>query len=302
MLPVTVIGGYLGAGKTTLVNHLLRHADGIRIAVLVNEFGALPIDADLIEAQDDALISIAGGCVCCSYGNDLIQAMIDLLKLDPRPDHVVIEASGVALPGAIGSSVSLLEAFQLDGIVVLSDAETIQDQARNDYIGDTIERQLADAHLVLLNKTDLVSADQRASVTSWMQGMARQAAVIPVEQAQVPPAVVLQPFQKDDRDMSDRGPHQMQSFASRVIHFETACDADEVAQTLADSALDLIRAKGFVPTPTGLRAIQVVGRRWDVSPAPLTAKPGVVVIAQKEGADLDAVARRCAAIGSDITQ
>ena len=84
VLPVTVIGGYLGAGKTTLVNHLLRNADGLRIAVLVNEFGTLPIDADLIEAQDDNVIAIAGGCVCCSYGNDLVMAMIELARMEPR--------------------------------------------------------------------------------------------------------------------------------------------------------------------------------------------------------------------------
>lgn len=72
-LPVTVIGGYLGAGKTTLVNHLLRHAGGRRLAVLVNDFGALPIDADLIEGADGAVLAIAGGCVCCAYGSDLIE-------------------------------------------------------------------------------------------------------------------------------------------------------------------------------------------------------------------------------------
>lgn len=105
-LPVTIIGGYLGAGKTTLVNHLLRNANGARLAVLVNEFGELPIDEDLIEAQDDMMISIAGGCVCCSYGNDLTLAMLDMARMQPRPDHVILEASGVALPGAIAAAVS----------------------------------------------------------------------------------------------------------------------------------------------------------------------------------------------------
>ena len=81
-LPVTVIGGYLGAGKTTLVNSLLRQANGQRLAVLVNEFGELPIDADLIEGQDENVINIAGGCICCSYGSDLIMALQDLDQLD----------------------------------------------------------------------------------------------------------------------------------------------------------------------------------------------------------------------------
>ena len=77
-IPVSVIGGYLGSGKTTLINQLLRNADGRKLAVLVNEFGALPIDADLIEAQSDTMISISGGCVCCSYGNDLILDKLNL--------------------------------------------------------------------------------------------------------------------------------------------------------------------------------------------------------------------------------
>ena len=169
MLPVTAIGGYLGSGKTTLVNHLLRNADGRKLAVLVNEFGQLPIDEDLIEAQDDTLISITGGCVCCSYGNDLIEAMMNMLRMEPRPDHILIEASGVALPGGIAASVSLMDGFELDGVVVMTDAETVRRQAANDYIGDTIERQLSDADLVLLNKADLVSASQLQDLETWMK-------------------------------------------------------------------------------------------------------------------------------------
>src|SRR5476651_1816327 len=82
-IPVTLIGGYLGAGKTTLVNSLLRTAAGRRLAVLVNEFGALPIDADLIEARDDKLISISGGCICCSFGSDLLAALIEMEREQP---------------------------------------------------------------------------------------------------------------------------------------------------------------------------------------------------------------------------
>ncbi|MCG6953324.1 MAG: GTP-binding protein, partial [Betaproteobacteria bacterium] len=113
-LPVTVIGGYLGAGKTTLVNHLLRHAGGKRLAVLVNDFGELPIDADLIESQNDAVISLAGGCLCCSFGSDLLGAVNSLTRRVPRPDQLLIEASGVALPDAIAASLSLLREVALD--------------------------------------------------------------------------------------------------------------------------------------------------------------------------------------------
>ena len=122
-LPVTVVGGYLGAGKTTLVNSLLRQADGRRLAVMVNEFGALPIDASLVEAADDRIVSLTGGCVCCSYGEDLVSSLVMLAALEPRPDHVLLEASGVAFPGAIAGTVGLLQDFALDGAVVLADAE-----------------------------------------------------------------------------------------------------------------------------------------------------------------------------------
>lgn len=281
VLPVTVIGGYLGAGKTTLVNHLLRHADGVKLAVLVNEFGALPIDEDLIEAQDDTMISIAGGCVCCSYGNDLIQAMVDLSKLDQRPDHILIESSGVAMPGAIASTVSILEDLCIDGIVVLADGETVRDQADNDYIGDTIERQLFDADLVLLNKCDLVDPGHLEELQSWLSAKAPNATVVRVHHAKVPNDIVLQPYERRQVAIPKELHPHADAFESRVIKFGKECDAEAVAQKLADPALKLIRSKGFVHTSAGMRAIHTVARRWTVSDAPVGATSGVVVIAEK---------------------
>lgn len=99
-IAVTVIGGYLGAGKTTLVNHLLREREGRRIAVLVNDFGELSIDDDLIESTDGNVMRLAGGCVCCSFGSDLVAALMVMPDMLPRPEHILIETSGVALPGA----------------------------------------------------------------------------------------------------------------------------------------------------------------------------------------------------------
>ena len=135
---------------------MLRHADGRRIAILVNEFGDLPIDSDLIEAEDDEIIAIAGGCICCSFGSDMTAALMRLAGLSPKPDYVVIEASGVAMPGTVGASVALLDEFILSSIVVLADAERITIQANDEYLADTILRQLSDADLIVQTKIDLI--------------------------------------------------------------------------------------------------------------------------------------------------
>lgn len=298
MMSVSVIGGYLGAGKTTLVNHLLRHANGTRIAVLVNEFGALPIDADLIEAQDETLISIAGGCVCCSYGNDLVQAMLDLGKLEVTPDHILIESSGVALPGAIAASISLIEGMQIDGVVVLCDVETILDQRHDPYIGDTIERQLAEADLLVLNKADLLSEAGQAEVLNSVEGMVPQASVILASGAKVPTAVVLQDYRRH-ADVAPPSSHQHgPSFESDVFAFDAPCDAHLIAEALAHPDAHLVRAKGFVPTSQGLRAVQVVGRRWSVTDAPDGVSAGLVAIAQHGKADFAALRVTLAALTS----
>lgn len=161
-LPMTIIAGYLGAGKTTLINQILRNANGKRLAVLVNEFGALPIDADLIEAQDEDLIALAGGCVCCSYGDDLMLALSKMRTLHPKPDHVLLETSGVALPGKIAASVGLFgDDIAVQSIVVLADAECLPDHLADSYLADTIIRQLEAADLVVLTKTDLATPQQQ---------------------------------------------------------------------------------------------------------------------------------------------
>lgn len=286
VLPLTIIGGYLGSGKTTLVNHLLRNANGLRLAILVNEFGALPIDEDLIEAQDENIIAIAGGCVCCSYGNDLTMAMLDLVKMSPQPDHVLLEASGVALPGAIAASVSLIDGYQVDGIVVLVDSETIIEQASDTYIGDTITRQIMNADLLVLNKSDLQTEQELTCTKTWLQEQSENAEIIQASHCMLPPEILLQSFLGRKRSKQSDHVHQIDIFETSSFAVDGPVHSDTLARGLADVDLGLIRAKGFVDNISGERvSIQVVGRRWAVSPARPEASTGLVAISYKSEVD-----------------
>lgn len=280
MLPVTVLSGYLGAGKTTLVNQMLRQAEGKRLAIMVNEFGDLAIDADLIEAEGDDLIALAGGCVCCSYGDDLMAALAQMAAMQPPPDHIVLEASGVALPGSIAASLSLVAGIETAGVVVLADVAQIHGQLANDYTGDTVVRQLEAADLVVLTKGDLGSAEQVADAAKAVDAHIRGASVIEAAQGQLPLDVVLFPAHISTPQTGK--PHgNATGLISEVEYPQGEQDGQKYAKALAARA-EVIRAKGHILTPTGMQTVQIVGDRWDVHTAPQNAQVGVVVIRLKE--------------------
>lgn len=171
-LPLTVIGGFLGAGKTTLLNHWLRHADGQRLAVLVNDFGALNIDAALIAASAGDTIALTNGCVCCQIGDDLSRALIRVLESGTAFDGVVIEASGVSDPWRIAQLGRADPGLGLDGVIVLVDASVALDQSRDPLLADTLVRQLQAADLVVVNKSDLVTHGARVALQRWIETVA----------------------------------------------------------------------------------------------------------------------------------
>lgn len=303
-IPVTLLGGYLGSGKTTLVNSLLRQAgaveDGPRIAVLVNDFGQLPIDADLIEADEGDLISLAGGCVCCSYGDDLSLAIEQIRAMEPRPDHVLLETSGVALPGAIAASLSLQAGVQVDAVVVLADADAIRARHRNEFLSDTVERQLADASLVVITKSDLVEEDRLADLPEWLAALAPHAAVVSSVDQSVPLDIVLGLAQAPELPVvhghdHDHGHDHGHDHDNDYLHDHTHHDAGDLYRTHTFHPADLfdveglahglagmdgvLRAKGFVAGSDGaVYTLQVVGKRADISPAPEGVAAGLVVI------------------------
>ena len=290
-LPVTVVGGYLGAGKTTLVNSLLRQADGRRLAVMVNEFGALPIDASLVEAADDRIVSLTGGCVCCSYGEDLVSSLVMLAALEPRPDHVLLEASGVAFPGAIAGTVGLLQDFALDGAVVLADAETVRGRAGDRYLGSTVRRQLAEADLILLNKCDL--AGDAVAVEAWLGETAAAARVLRTVRSEAPIDIVLGAWTDRAALPAAGGPFDhTHGYATAALDPPEGAGPEALARILADPAHGLLRAKGFMPRPGGgTAAIQTVGNRWTVSEAPADAPAGLVCIGLEARTDFTALRR-----------
>ena len=265
--PVTLISGYLGAGKTTLANHLLRNAGGRRIAVAVNEFGALPIDPDLIEQASGDVLTLAGGCICCSFGDDLTSGLVGLAGRE-NIDCILIETSGVALPGSVAQSLSLVAGLRHEATLVVLDAETAQKLARDKYLGDTILRQLAEADLVVLNKIDLASDDTRADLRDWLTATAPRAKIVETEFGALSPDIAFgayapSAFVADAPSGHGGAQPQSQSFES-----ECALDLTRLAAALADEATGLVRAKGFLRDSGGdWKTLQIVGRRADITSA-----------------------------------
>ena len=170
-IELTVIGGFLGSGKTTLLNALLRDAGDRRLAVLVNDFGAINIDGDLVRSRDGQLVTLHNGCICCSVGRDFIGALALLRDGPDPPAHVVVEASGVGDPGAI-VVLGDMPGYRKDAAVVVADAETVRERAADEATRHHVMGQLRAGDLLVLNKTDLVSAQQLDELRAWLREIA----------------------------------------------------------------------------------------------------------------------------------
>jgi G3E family GTPase len=263
-LPLTVIGGFLGAGKTTLVNRLLVEPHGLRLAVLVNDFGRINIDAALVRSRTADTIALTNGCACCSISGDLTRALVDLAQRDDPPQAIVIEASGVADPRSLAQVALANPALRLDALVTIVDAETVFTHAADMQHGALFHSQVDAADVVVLNKRDLVAAESFGAARAWIETRAPGRPIVAASHADVPAEVLFGIASDRALDATPQAPAHANHFRTRA--FESATPLDEATLlALVDAGDgDVIRAKGIVwlaSAPERRSIFQRVGRR-----------------------------------------
>lgn len=326
-LPVTVITGFLGSGKTTLISQLMKNPGGKRLAVVVNEFGDVGVDGDILKScaipdcPAENIMELANGCICCTVADDFIPTIEALMALDPRPDHILIETSGLALPKP------LLKAFDwpdirskitVDGVIALADAEAVAagrfapDVAAVDAqreadesidhetpLSEVFEDQISCADIILLTKPDLAGPDGVAKAKAIIAAEApRPLPVVEVAEGMVDPRVILGLEAAAEDDMDARPSHHdaphdhdHEDFDSIVVDIPELSDPAELVRAVETLANDhnILRVKGYAAvTGKPMRLlVQAVGARvrhqYDRPWQPGEARQGrLVVIAEHD--------------------
>jgi cobalamin biosynthesis protein CobW len=332
-IPVTIITGFLGAGKTTLIRHLMQNPQGRRLAVLVNEFGTLGIDGEILKSCADEncpaenIVELANGCICCTVADDFIPTVEMLMALPQRPDHILIETSGLALPKP------LLKAFDwptirsritVDGVVTLADAEAVaagrfasdpvavdaqrlaDDSVDHDTpLAEVFEDQLACADIVLLTKADLVDAATIEAARATIAALSpRPLPVLAIREGTIDGRIILGLHAAAEDDIAARpshhdgdDDHEHDDFASTIVALPEIIDPDLLVEAVRRLARDshVLRVKGYVAVagkPMRL-LLQAVGERVRTQfdrPWGSTARTTqLVVIAERGHLDVAAI-------------
>lgn len=288
--PFTVLGGYLGAGKTTLLNRLLSGDHGRRVAVVVNDFGSVDVDADLVRASSGDTVEMSNGCVCCSLVDGMAEVVHRLSALDPPPDAVVVEVSGVGEPATVATWGDL-PGFRRGPVVVAADLLDVRRRAADRWVGDTVRRQLAAAEVIALTKADLVDARTAAATREWLADLAPQARLVGADAA----AVLL----LGDRPATTpvgTGPDATRHAAHRswAATGSTPVDPTALRHLLETLPEAVVRAKGVLRTtdaPDRRTVVQVAAGRLDMHDDGPWSDPDapnrLVVIARPGADDLD---------------
>ncbi len=278
-LPLTVISGYLGAGKTTLINRLLAEDHGLRLLVMVNDFGAINIDAALIETSGDDTIALTNGCVCCTMGADLFMALGDALDRRPRPDHLVIEASGIADPAAIANAAKAEPEMSYAGIVTLIDALNCADLLTDDLIAPQVAQQIQAADLKLLTKGQTPSDDLLAQLSAHSLGTP-----IPLPDGPLAPLVFgVTPLPNSRHTTS----HPI--YAHWNDPAPDPLNRAQIETKIRNRPDGLYRVKGFVSGPDGTFEIHCVGTHTEIRTSDTQAQ-GIVALGLADRISADQIA------------
>lgn len=301
-IPVTIITGFLGAGKTTLLRNLLAQANGRRIAIVVNEFGSLGIDGEILRScgiencPDEDIVELTNGCLCCTVADDFIPTMQALIDRPDPPEHIVIETSGLALPKPLLKAFSwpdIRTRMTVDGVITLVDAPAVaagrfaDDPAavaaqraadpsldHDNPLAEVYEDQLNAADLIVLNKTDLLETVETDAVgAAIIKAVPRKVVTLRAVEGRLDPAVLLGIGAGAEDDLQARpsnhdgaDDHEHDDFESFVVILPEQVSADAMLKRLSDVAgtFDILRMKGFVAVQgKKMRlAVQGVGTRF----------------------------------------
>jgi len=284
VVPLTILTGFLGSGKTTLLNRILDGDHGLKVAVLVNDFGSINIDAALVVGVERDVISLANGCVCCTIRDDLVETVMQTIDRPERPEYIILEASGVAQPASIAMTFNnggLRDRIRLDSIICVVDAEQVF------AVPEMMELklfQIACSDMVILNKVDLVGREQVANIRRWLDTRFRRYRLIEANHGDVPLEILLSVgrFNPEQIEAMPRGcdhhghtldqAHDDHAEAFSTWSYETdrPLSLEALRRAAAKLPAHIYRAKGVIHTvedPLQRSVLQVVGRRVDVAHA-----------------------------------